>query len=331
MNYDVIIIGAGIAGTTCGYLLRKQNKKVLIIEKEKLENKDKLCGGLLTKKSYNLFCKIFEPDNDLIFEHQDNFIINNLNKKIVVNHDFYSIYRKDLDNYVLNKYLSIGGEIIDCVKSYNLELDLNALIINNKKYQYKYLIGADGVFSSLRKLITGKIQKMNFACEVVSKKTSNLEVYFFNKFKGYGWIIPNHSNSIIGVGDISQNTKIDDCLNNFLDNINIKKNNLRGAFLPTGDDIFLNYKNIFFIGDSAGLISPIIGEGIYYALLSSQILSENIEKNYKSKCSNIIKQIRKEKFIKKFIYKDSIRNYIFSHYNNILIKNAVDYFIQKHL
>lgn len=329
--YDVIIIGAGLAGTTCGYLLKKQNQKVLIIEKEKLEYKDKLCGGLLTKKAYNLFYEIFEPNNDLNFEHHKNFIINNMNNKILIKHDFYSVYRKDLDNYTLNKYLNIGGEIIDNVNSYNLELESNTLTINNKKYQYKYLIGADGVFSNLRKLITGKIQNKNFAYEIVDNKKRNLEVYFFNKFKGYGWIIPNNRNSIIGVGDVSQNTKIDKNLNDFLDNINIEKNKLRGAFLPTGDDIYLNYKNVFFVGDSAGLISPIIGEGIYYALLSSKILSENIGKNYKSKCFNIIKQIIKERYFKKIIYKDSIRNYVFNHYNNILIKSAINHFADKHL
>ena len=331
MEYDVIIIGAGIAGATCGYLLKKQNKKVLIIEKEKIKNKDKLCGGLLTKKSYDLFFEIFENKKELNFQHQNNFIINNLDKKITIENDFYSIYRKDLDDYVLNKYLNIGGEIIDGINSYTLKINSNTLILDNHTYKYKYLIGADGVFSNLRKLITGRIQNRNFAYEIVSDKKSILEVYFFNKFKGYGWIIPNYKNSMIGVGDVSQSTKIDIYLDNFLNVINVKKNNLRGAFLPTGDDIYLNYKNIFFVGDSAGLISPIIGEGIYYALLSSKILSENIEKNYKLKCFKMIHQIRREKYIKKFIYNDLIRNYVFNHYNKKIVSNVVYWFINKYL
>lgn len=56
-----------------------------------------------------------------------------------------------------------------------------------------------------------------------------------------------------------------------------------------------------------------------------------IGKNYKSKCFNIIKQIRKERYFKKIIYKDSIRNYVFNHYNNILIRSAVNHFADKHL
>jgi len=59
-KYDVVIIGAGLSGCTLGYLLRKQNKKILIIEKQRLKKKDKLCGGLLSEKSYNLLKEIFK-------------------------------------------------------------------------------------------------------------------------------------------------------------------------------------------------------------------------------------------------------------------------------
>ncbi len=58
-KYDVIIIGAGIAGITLGYLLKKQGKKVVIVEKVDIAKKDKLCAGFLTEKSYNLLCDIF--------------------------------------------------------------------------------------------------------------------------------------------------------------------------------------------------------------------------------------------------------------------------------
>ena len=44
-NKDVIIVGAGTAGTYLGWLLGKQGLKVLIIEKDKKENvgKEKYC------------------------------------------------------------------------------------------------------------------------------------------------------------------------------------------------------------------------------------------------------------------------------------------------
>ena len=44
--YDIVIIGAGPAGSTLARQISKSNKKVLIIDAENEKNK-KPCGGLL--------------------------------------------------------------------------------------------------------------------------------------------------------------------------------------------------------------------------------------------------------------------------------------------
>lgn len=330
-KYDVIIIGAGIAGITFGYLMKMKNKKVLIIEKSKISNKDKLCGGLLTKKSYNLLKSIFNINSTkLNFNKSTKCIINNNNNIIDIDLEIYSIYRKELDNYILNEYLNIGGELIDETQYQKLNLDNNSIEINQEEYKYNFLVGADGIFSSLRKEITGRNQDRNFAMELLDeKKDKNLEIFFFDNFKGYGWIIPNIKNNMIGIGNVNKVTKIEDNFNAYLKNLNIKNENIRGAFLPTGDDIYLNYKNVFFIGDSAGLISPITGEGIYYALMSAKILSENLNNNYSNKMKKILKEIKRENLYKKYVYNDKIRNFLFSRYNNIFIKKIIIKFANK--
>ena len=330
-KYDVIIIGAGISGTTFGYLMRNSNKKVLIIEKTKIINKEKLCGGLLSKKSYDLLNTIFDIDSKQIaFNKNQTCIMHNNGATFNLNLNTFSIYRKDLDNYILEEYLNNGGELLDAVQYENLDLNNNTLEINNKKYQFDYLVGADGVFSCLRKEITGKIQKRNFALEVYEKKPKELEIFFFDNFKGYGWIIPNNRNAMVGVGEVNENTKIEDILNSFLKKIDIHSTeNVKGAFLPTGNDIYLNYKNVFFIGDSAGLISPITGEGIYYALMSAKILSENLNKNYLIKMKKILRKIKREQFYKKYVYNVRIRNYLFSRYNNKFFKKIITKFVKE--
>lgn len=330
-KYDVIIIGAGIAGITFGYLMKMKNKKVLIIEKSKISNKDKLCGGLLTKKSYNLLKSIFNINSTkLNFNKSTKCIINNNNNIINIDLEIYSIYRKELDNYILNEYLNIGGELIDETQYQKLNLDNNSIEINQEEYKYNFLVGADGIFSSLRKEITGRNQDRNFAMELLDeKKDKNLEIFFFDNFKGYGWILPNMKNNMIGIGNVNKITKIENNFNAYLKNLNIKNENIRGAFLPTGNDIYLNYKNVFFIGDSAGLISPITGEGIYYALMSAKILSENLNNNYSNKMKKILKEIKRENLYKKYVYNDKIRNFLFSRYNNIFIKKIIIKFANK--
>ena len=57
-DYDVIIIGGGLAGSTAGYLLTKLGIKTLIVDKAVFPRK-KLCGGFITLKSFYLIKKIF--------------------------------------------------------------------------------------------------------------------------------------------------------------------------------------------------------------------------------------------------------------------------------
>ena len=47
-RYDVIVVGAGSAGSTASYILSKNSLRVLLIDKY-LFPRDKLCGGLLHK------------------------------------------------------------------------------------------------------------------------------------------------------------------------------------------------------------------------------------------------------------------------------------------
>lgn len=327
-KYDVIIIGAGIAGITFGYLMKKANKSVLIVEKSNLESKDKLCGGLMTKKSYDLLCSIYNIDSEkLNVKNHNKCIINNDKNRIEIEAEIYTVHRKLLDNYILNEYINLGGEIISETRYECIDIENSVVKINNKDYQYDYLISADGVFSQVRKQISGKNQDVNFALETFDKQGNrDIEIYFLQGFKGYGWIIPNSNNSMIGIGEVSGKSKIETFFNSYLEKINTPRNNIRGAFLPSGKDIFLRYKNIFFIGDSAGLISPITGEGIYYALLSAKILSENLNKKYTIKMSKIKRKIRMELLYKKYVYNERLRNFIFSKYDNYIIRCIINKF-----
>ncbi|MDD3340880.1 MAG: NAD(P)/FAD-dependent oxidoreductase [Bacilli bacterium] len=319
-HYNTIIIGGGLSGCTLGYLLRKQEKKVLIIEKQKLTLKNKLCGGLLTNKSLELLKKIYKDNNleELNIKSYDKAKITNNNITFDVdNINTYSTYRKKLDDYVLNKYKSLDGEIVDKTTYDYIDFDNNIVYFEDRQISFDSIVGADGVFSQLRKDVMNKNQRMNFALEVAceSSNFNEVNISFFDNFKGYGWIIPNENYAMVGIGNVDEKNKIDNDFNSYLKGINIRPTNKKGAFLPTGNDILLNYKNnIFFVGDSAGLISPITGEGIYYSLYSALILSNTMNKNYSKNMNFIIKNIKRDLFFMKFVYNNKIRNYLFSKY-----------------
>ena len=51
MKYDVIILGAGPAGTTCALALQKSGLKIAIIDKESFP-RDKICGDAIPGKAF---------------------------------------------------------------------------------------------------------------------------------------------------------------------------------------------------------------------------------------------------------------------------------------
>ena len=331
--YDMIIIGAGLSGCVLGYLLKKQNKKVLIVENKDMKNKSKLCGGLLTEKSYNLLNEIYVNDiENLNFSlYKKNYIINNSKNIEFNNFKTYTINRKDLDDFVLKEYLKLNGKIMDNSKFSDLDIENKEININNEKHSFNYLIAADGIFSSVRKELTNRNQRKVFALEnnFITEKFENLEIHFFDKLKSFGWIIPNIKCTMIGIGDVSGKIKLEEDYNSYLKQLNIKCHNKKGAFLPTGDDILLEYGDfVKFIGDAAGLISPITGEGIFYAITSAKFLSEDFI-NYKKSMRKNIKQIREESFYKRFVYNYKIRNFIFDRSDKKMFRGIINKFAKK--
>lgn len=313
-HYDTIIVGAGLAGCTLGNLLLNKNKKIIIIENQDLKRKSKLCGGIVTDKAYRLLFKIYGNKLEKIyFKKFDTFNVkNNGIIKEIKNQSIYTIYRKDLDDFVVNEFKQKGGKILDNTNYEKIDFKNKIIYISGKAFKYNNLVGADGIFSKVRNDLTGKMQKMNFAIESESfTKNEMIQIDFLNHFKGYAWTISNNKTNLIGLGDVSQNK---DIKSTFLNYFHLKNDNsMKGGFLPTGNNIFLKKGNIFFIGDAAGLVSPVIGEGIYYAVSSAYNLSKSMNCLYKFRMLKDQFIIFNHRILKFLVYNTFIRNlfYIF--------------------
>ena len=149
-HYDVVIVGAGPAGLMCAKVLSKSDKSILILEKKEIFG-EKVCAGGLTRKDLEL---LDIPDN--IFEHK------------VTQTAVFSRKRKSQTNapeafvFTVNR-VTFGTWLIDRLKNTKVEIRNNSkvtgitpekVIINeSEEIGYKYLVGADGYFSIVRKYL----------------------------------------------------------------------------------------------------------------------------------------------------------------------------------
>lgn len=159
--YDTIIVGAGLAGCTLGNLLLKDNKKVLIIENQDLNKKNKLCGGIITSKAYRLLFKIYGSKIEKInFKKYNTFKVKNNNiTKEIKNQTIYTVYRKDLDDFIVDEYIKNDGIILDKTSYDKIDFKNKIIYISGKPFKYNNLVGADGVFSKVRNDLTKKKHK----------------------------------------------------------------------------------------------------------------------------------------------------------------------------
>jgi len=292
-NKKVVIVGAGLSGAMCGYFLQQAGANVLLIESADISKKQKLCGGILSKRSKEFLLRIFGDEIQDIFRqdietvcfYQDKEHYRKQKKEGAC-----TVVRKELDDFVLNKYISLGGAIKDRVLINGLDTNNNVVkgIDINKHtpvlFDYDVLVAADGARSMIRKTIDGKYPESMFVLEAEVPSISEVFVMAPDEIKagayGYAWYIPQGDRANIGCGyakwennrciDISAEDRVE-VLSWFSKQLGIEKFDIKGAYLPVAD-IKLKADNIYFIGDAAGLINTQTGEGICYALASAEVL-----------------------------------------------------------
>ncbi len=292
----MVIIGAGPAGLKCAEVLAKKGKKVLLLEKNSIFG-DKTCAGGLTLKDLKLgipdkiiqkkFNKVVlhTPLQDTDVETGESFIA--------------TINRKDLGKWMASNAEKQGAEIR--LNSQVVEINEKTIKIKDgTEIKYKYLVGADGGSSIVRKYLGLKTINFEQAFQYITpKKFKNLELFLDpDKFgPSYLWIFPYKNSTSIGTGvDLSKEVKqpifdlpVSKVRKNFDDwckkRFDIKKAEFQAAIINY-DYQGHEFKNKFLIGDAGGFASGLTGEGIYFAIKSGEDVAQKII-NKKYICKNI--------------------------------------------
>ncbi|MHA2005763.1 MAG: geranylgeranyl reductase family protein [Promethearchaeota archaeon] len=329
----MIISGAGPAGSKCAEILAKKGHKVALIEKDTKWRKP--CGGAVSSKVLNYYPQLRKlnllPINGIEM-YSGNYTKLKYSWKDI-REPSLCMDRLIFDDFIRNIAVDAGAELFDK----NLSFDF--ISKNNKKigiktrspdgtreYLGKIIVIADGMSSKLA-LKSGlrkkwKINELGLCkCAILEgpnlldKETISL---FFRKYKGYGWIFPLDENRFnIGCGTwLEANLKynVNTIYNEFVKDPFLKK------FFPKKDykevwkgsyslpalgvrEKSLFKDNIMIIGDAAGFVSPISGEGIHASIVSGKVAGETAMMALESDTisNNSLKRYKFNPSIKKII------------------------------
>lgn len=154
---EVLIVGAGPAGSMCGCLLKKAGIDCLIIDHATFP-RDKICGGGLSSKCWHLLEHLL-PDFHYDFNPVSHVTLD-INGKGYCEFDIAEpiriVARKVFDHSLLQHYQSLGGAFIKGAFQ-TVEESPSRLIVTLKSGEQiacRYLVGADGSNSSVRHYLT---------------------------------------------------------------------------------------------------------------------------------------------------------------------------------
>lgn len=283
-NYDVIIVGAGPAGLRCAQVLSKSDLSVLLLEKNSVFG-DKVCAGGLTRKSMEI---LHFPDE--IIEHKiTQTALFSRKRKSQTNAPepfLFTVKRKEFGEWQKGLLKDTPIDIRNNAKVTKIE-DHKLTINDIEEIGYKFLVGADGYNSIVRKFLNLPMKKKLIGIQyTVASPVLNprLEIHLNSKLFGpwYAWSFP-HENSI-AVGAVCDPKKMSakklkENLHIWLQGKNIDVENAVYESAPIAFDYQgYDFNPIFLIGEAAGFASGLTGEGIYQSLVSGEAAALKILK-----------------------------------------------------
>jgi geranylgeranyl reductase family protein len=303
-TYDVIIAGAGPAGSTAGFILSRSGLKVLLIDKSRFP-REKVCGGMITYKTVRLLERVFGltvtslSEKGIIEYEAASYEVRSKNS--VIAHGKYAIPfrfidRKRYDYFLLTMARESGAEVIEGDRIASLDVLRSAVTTaSGRQFAAHAIIGADGVNSRIRRSFPSDLfgredwnENLAAAHEIaVSRDDLDQQVnypvlyYDFIEF-GYAWIFPHGEKAVIGMcGLKSKNSKnILSAFRGFLSALNVplkQDHKIFSYVLPYGNYLPEPvFRNILLVGDAAGLADPLLGEGIFYAQRSAEMAAQAI-------------------------------------------------------
>jgi menaquinone-9 beta-reductase len=295
--YDVLIVGAGPAGSACAWKLRDSGLTTVIIDKQTFP-RNKVCGGWITPSVLDeLEIHPTDYSQNRVLQAIHGFRTSCMGGREVET-DYgkpisYGIRRCEFDDFLLRR---CGAHIYQGVPLSNLERSGDHWIANGR-IRARTVVGAGGHTCPVaryqgalpRREVCVLAQETEFEMTRSQQEQCSInpeipELYFCRDMKGYGWCVRKKNFLNIGLGRLDPHTlprHVAEFLS-FLRSTGKVTFDLPSP--PIGHSYLLyghSKRNIaedgvLLVGDAAGLAYPQSGEGIRPAIESGLLAAKAI-------------------------------------------------------
>ena len=290
-RFDAIVVGAGPAGSTAAYRLSGAGARVLLLDRERFP-RDKPCGGGLTYRAVRqLPVRVDAVVEDVVDRFELGFRYGPRFERGGEGPLVLMTQRRRLDAHLAEHAAEAGADFRDGVRATALELGETEATVrfDGTSAVAPVVIGADGVNGlTARALELGARRRYGVALEGnVSYAHAHEERWRGRAVVelgavpgGYAWVFPKGDHVNVGVGGWeSEGPRLREHLDRACAEYGLpfeRLAGLRGYRLPMrrpGEAA--GRGRALLVGDAAGLVDPLSGDGIYEALVSARLGAES--------------------------------------------------------
>lgn len=353
-EYDVIVVGGGPTGATAARELAEKGARVALVEKARVP-RYKACGGGLTRRARALVPFNVSPVVERECRAAEIHLLDSdLHFKVTRQEPIVSLIMRDRFDSLLFEAASTAGALVsDDVAVVDVSSDRGRVTVHTEQAVLfaRFVIGADGALSTVaRKGGWGEGQRLIPLIEwevAVPEETmgrfgESVRFDFGPVPGGYAWIFPKGSHLSAGIGSVNgRQVNLKKSLFQYLEALGITPTRpieQHGHYVPAGTRRQGPVRgSILLAGDAAGLIDPVTGEGLSYAVMSGQAAARSIidggfdrarvREHYVASLRPIIEEIRWGRALSAVLYGSAaIRNRLFRKFGVRLADAMTDIF-----
>jgi len=303
---EVAIIGAGPSGSIAAYQLATAGLEVVLLDRAKFP-RDKPCGGGVTVRCERTLPFSIDPVIEDVITDAD---IRIRNESSVLQSSgsvlTYMTQRSRLDAFLADKAQEAGANFRDGEQVTDiLSRSGNGFLINTRsgtEIRSQVLLGADGAngitgnrlgFDSHSEGAVALEGNVYFPDGVPREFEHKVILNFGYLTQGYGWIFPKSDHINIGVGGSRSGggKRLKAAMYKLAEIYGIAYESIteiKGHHLPMRHhDSAISIDGAALLGDAAGLVDPLSGEGIFAALQSGMAVAPIVEQYLSSEVDSL--------------------------------------------
>ena len=288
--FDLIVVGAGPAGSSAARLAGRLGLDTLLIDKQ-LFPRYKACGGGVTERAlshldFDLPPELCEATIFAARVHYGGSSIEARMERPIA----HMVSRSTFDAYLLERAretgisLSLGERVLELEE----KDEVVEVCTDQGIYESAFVVVAEGAQGTLKHRVRRRDEKDEYGICLVTEiplsevttgafSQDAIDIHFGIGGMGYGWVFPHGEYYSVGIGGLASSMRrpretMAECL---------RARGLEGGHRQRGHVIpvggirrTLGSARVLLAGDAAGFMDSFTGEGIAYAIRSGQMAGD---------------------------------------------------------